>query len=416
MIDETKILEVLNKWNCWHKELSIGIERPKYLSEILKYIDRKEVLVLKGIRRCGKSTIIKQVMHAIINKNISKKQLLYLNLEDFNLAPYYSLNLFDKILDVYRKKINEDKKVYFFIDEIQLIEGWEKWIRTKYETDNIKFIVSGSCASLISKEFSTKLTGRNLSFTIKPLSFEEFLQFKKKSSNDLLDEYLEFGGFPEVVLENNPEIKQKILEQYFDDIIHKDIIDRYKIRNSKQVHLLAKYLAANACQKISYNKLAKSFGLSVDATINYIKYMIDAFLIQEVPYFSYSVRVKHDVTKLSKIYMIDNGLINVANVEFTKNLGKKYENAVCIKLFELFPEVSYWSEKNEVDFVADSIAINVVSSRKIPEREYLGLEEIKKKYRQIHNFILITENIKGKKGDNILVPLKEFLTTHDLGP
>ncbi len=415
MISEDVLFEVLNKWNCWSKELNIGIDRPKYVSKISKFIERKEVLVLTGIRRCGKSTIMKQLMYSLIKKGISREQLLYLNLEDFNFAQYYSLELFDRVLDVYKNKLNKNKKIYFFIDEIQLIDGWEKWIRTKYELDDIKFIVSGSSASLISKEFSTKLTGRNISFIIKPLSFEEFLQFKKGVATELLEQYLEFGGFPEVVLENNLELKQKILEQYFNDIIHKDIIDRHKIRNSKQVHLLAKYLSANACQKISYNKLAKSFGLSIDTVISYVNYMIDAFLIQEVNYFSYSVKVKHDVSKLPKIYVTDNGLINVASVEFTKNLGKKYENAVCVKLFELFEEVSYWSEKNEVDFVVDNLAINVVSSKSIPEREYLGLEEISKKFKQITSFILITENKKGRKENMIFVPLREFLLTHDLG-
>ena len=415
MIDENILFEVLDKWNCWNKELYIGVERPKYISELLKCVERKEILVLKGIRRCGKSTIMKQLMQSLIKEGKSKEQLLYLYLEDFNLARYHSIELFDKVLDVYRKKINPDKKIYFFIDEIQLINGWEKWVRTKYDLmEDIKFIVSGSCASLISREFSTSLTGRNLSFIIKPLSFEEFLQFKKINNRSIkeeefIEEYLEFGGFPEVVLENNAELKQKLLEQYFEDIIHKDIIERYKIRNSKQIHLLAKYLSANACQKISHNKLAKSFGLSVDTVITYVSYMIDAFLINEVTYFSYSVRIKHDVLKLSKIYVIDNGFINIANIEFTENLGKKHENAVCIKLLESFKEISYWSEKNEVDFVAGNTAINVVSSKIIPEREYAGLKEISEKFKQIKNKVLVTKSTKGKKREINLIPLKEFL-------
>ncbi|MBI2565107.1 ATP-binding protein [Candidatus Woesearchaeota archaeon] len=410
MINEQTLINILDKWNNWNEKINTGLPRRQYINEILKFMNRKEIIVLKGIRRSGKSTIMKQLMTVLNKKGFSKKQILYLNLEDYNLSRFLSIELLELVLQVYLKRMNPSKRIFFFIDEIQLVEDWEKWIRTKYDLqENIKFIISGSSASLISKEFSTKLTGRNISFQIKPLSFTELLDFKEGSKADLLNEYLEYGGFPEVVLEKEPNVKLKLLHQYFDDIIHKDVIDRYNVRNPKQVHLLAKYLCANTGQKISYHKLAKSFGLSNETTITYVKYLLDTFLFYEVNYFSYSARIKHDVTKLSKIYSADNGLINLADIKFSKENGKKYENAVCIKLIEKHNGISYWSEKNEVDFIVNDNAINVVSSEKIPEREFQGLEEIKKKFRQIKKFTIITKNTKETKGDIILTPILDFL-------
>lgn len=412
MIDEQSLLSVLDRWNLWNREINTGVARNKYLEEITPFLNRKEVIVLKGIRRCGKSTLMKQLMMSLLRTRVSKEQLLYLNLEDYNLSEFLSLELIEFVLKTYQKHVNSNKKIFFFIDEIQLVDGWEKWVRTKYDLqENIKFIVSGSSASLISKEFSAKLTGRNVSFQIKPASFAEFLAFKKSENNEtLLDEYLEYGGFPEVVLEKDVTVKLKLLRQYFEDIIHKDVIDRYNVRNPKQVHLLAEYLCANAGQKISYHKLARNFGLSTETAITYVKYLIDTFLFYEVNYFSYSVKTKYDVTKLSKIYIADNGLINITNIKFSQSLGKKYENGACIKILETSNTISYWSQKNEVDFVTNDTAINVVSSETIPEREYKGLEEIKKKFKQIKNTLLITKNKKETQKDVVLVPLKEFLT------
>lgn len=410
MIDEDSLMGVLDRWNAWNRQISTGVLRTQYVDEILKFMDRKEVIVLKGIRRSGKSTIMKQLMAVLIKKGILQHQILYLNLEDYNLSPFLSLELLEFVLQTYKKQMNSLKKIFFFIDEIQLVEGWEKWIRTKYDLqENIKFVISGSSAALISKEFSTKLTGRNLSFQVKPLSFTELLDFKEGREADLLSEYLEFGGFPEVVLETDINTKLKLLHQYFDDIIHKDVIDRYNVRNPKQVHLLAKYLCANAGQKISYHKLAKSFGISNETTITYVKYILDTFLFYEVNYFSYSARIKYDATKLSKIYVADNGLINIAEIKFSQETGKKYENAVCIKLTEKYGSIYYWSEKNEVDFIANNHAINVVSSQKIPDREFKGLEEIKRKFKQIKKFTIITPNKNETNNHLILIPIIKFL-------
>ena len=397
------IIEVLKKWNLWEKKIDTGIKREEYVNKIYSFMGRKEILVLKGIRRAGKSTIMKELMAELVRKGIGKKSILYLNLEDYNFSGSLKIPLFEEVLAAYRNYAMNKGKVYFFIDEVQKIPDWEKWIRTKYDLgENIKFIISGSSASLLSKELSTLLTGRNISFKIMPLSFKEFLIFNEKGK---MDEYLMYGGFPEVVLEKSEDKKATLLRQYFEDIIHKDIIDRYNIRNPKQLMDIAKYLVSNAGAKVSINKLGKVFGLSKDTISAYTGYMIDAFLLLEVTAFSYSAKIKHDVSKLPKLYVMDNGLINVVNVKYAKERWRLYENAVLVKLASGFDEVSYWADTgSEVDFIAGSRAINVTATDKIPDREFRGLEEFGKKHRQFTHTIVTEASTKG-----IMVSITDFL-------
>jgi len=402
-MDKETIISILKRWNLWDKKIDAGIKRKRYAKKIWPYMERKEILVLKGIRRAGKSTILKQLMKELVKNKVKKQDILYLNLEDYNFANSLNISLFEEVLEAYRAYFKNKGKVYYFIDEVQKIKGWEKWLRTKYDIgENIKFVITGSSASLLSKELSTLLTGRNISFKIMPLSFKEFAEF---SQNGHLEEYLIFGGFPEVVLEKSEEKKLTLLQQYFDDIIHKDIIDRYSIRNSKQLIEIARYLVGASGSKVSINKLSKVFGISKETISIYISYMIDACLLFEVTYFSYSAKIRHDVSKLPKLYAVDNGFINAVSVKYNQNKGQMFENAVLIKLLEQNDEVSYWSElQSEVDFVVKGSAINVTSTDNIPKREELGLYNFQKG-RKGFSSILVTKSINSKTR----VSLNEFL-------
>ncbi len=397
------ILQILKKWNLWEREIRVGIKRKRYIEKILPYLERREVIVLKGVRRSGKSTIIKQLMSELVKKGLDKRQMLYLNLEDYGFADDLNLGLFDEVLDAYRAYSKNKKTIYFFIDEIQKILSWEKWIRTKYDLDeDIKFVVTGSSASLSSRELSTLLTGRNFSFMVMPLSFGEFVYFTKDGK---LEDYMKYGGFPEVVLEKSEERKSSLLQQYFEDIVHKDIIDRHDIRNAKQVMDLARYLVSASGSKVSINKLSRVFGISKDTLSTYVSYMMEAYLLVEVTYFSYSAKTKHDVSKLPKLYSVDNGFVNIANIRYSGNLGQMFENAVLLKLAEKYGEISYWGELNsEVDFIAGKTAINVTAADEIPERELRGLENFGMKHKGFSR-LLVSKSLKQDK----IVPLQEFL-------
>ncbi|MEM4397073.1 MAG: ATP-binding protein [Candidatus Woesearchaeota archaeon] len=403
MIEKAELINILEDWNLWSHEIETGIIRETYLKNILPYIERKEILAIKGIRRSGKSTLMKQIMQMLLKKGIKKEQLLYLNLEDFRLKKFLSIELLEFVLNTYLEYTKNKKKIFFFIDEIHSIPKWETWIRTKYDLEkNIKFIITGSNASLLSKELSTLLTGRNLTFNVNVLSYKEYLYFNKKGS---ILEYLEYGGFPEVVLEKDKLKKRIILQQYFEDIINKDIISRYKIRNTELLKNLASFILENSGNKISYNLLGKSFGVTDDTISTYISYMIDAFLISKVPFFTYSLKKRHGVIYLPKFYALDNGLISISNI--SKNFGRKLENAIFLKLFSKGKEIFYYSEKNEVDFIFDNNAINVTFDNSIKEREILGLIEFKRKYKK-YNLILINQNI-NEEGEIKKIPYEKFL-------
>ena len=406
-MEEKIIIEVLKMWNPWGQKIESGILRKEYIKKIYPLLERKEVLVFKGIRRCGKSTILRQLIEQLIDHGASKNQVLYLNLEDYNFSGELKISLFEQVLSAYLGYTKNKKKIFFFIDEVQKIDGWERYIRTLYDQNrNIKFIVTGSSTKLLSKELSTLLTGRNLSLIIHPLAFREYQLFSKKKG---LAEFLQYGGFPEVVLEKSIEKKMRLLRQYFEDILYKDIIGRHAIRNAKQVIELATYLISTSGSKERANRLSKEFGISNEIISLYISYMVEAFLLIEAKFFSYSIKTRHDVAKLPKYYAADNGLINAVNVGYTRNKGQMYENAVAVKLNQEYGDISYWSDQqSEVDFVVSRRAINVTATDDVHQREWKGLAEFGAYHRNFAS-TLITESGKEEK----TISLVDFLLRHE---
>ncbi len=398
MITEQKLFETLKKWNFWERDINTGIERSEYLEELQQYITRKEIIVLKGIRRCGKSTIMRQLMKRLIKQNVAKEQILYLNLESYEFRNSKSIQLFEQTLNIYKKELNKDKKTYFFIDEIQEIPEWERFIRTIYDRDeNIKFFISGSNASLLSKELSTLLTGRNITFEIKPLTYREYKSF---TLTPQLEEYQLYGGFPEIVLETNTTIKKKLLKQYFEDIITKDVIERHKIRNNNNITNLAKYIIENSGTMFSINKLAKALKIDNEAVNNYLNAMKDAYLIIQVNHFSYSFKKRFDKNIHPKYYISDNGFFQIIQND-KKDIGQKFENLIAIELTHKHKEITYWLDKTEVDFIFEKTAINVTTDiTNIKKREYQGLKDFKRKYK---DFTL-----------NIITPTKSYIKHEEI--
>src|SRR3989344_3044292 len=256
------ILEILKEWNPWweNKELVKdweGTKRQEY-QDLLDSIKIKEITIILGVRRSGKSTLMYQIVDSLLKQSIKPEQILFVNLEDKKLT---NLDL-EEIYNEYRENLNPKNKAYIFLDEIHRKKDWETWIRKKYDLKtNDEFVISGSCSYLLKKEYSTLLTGRNLTFEVFPLSFNEFLLFKniKVDKNNLkkgiilektkllalksLNEYLNTGGFPEVFYKQE-NYKMKILKQYFDDILYRDIIDRYNL-NPRKAKDLALFLITN---------------------------------------------------------------------------------------------------------------------------------------------------------------------------
>lgn len=343
LLEQKNKLEIINKGDF--------ISREK-IDEIKNFIKIKHNIIVTGIRRCGKSVFLAQIANEFFNKyyyiNFEDERLANFNLEDFNKLYEICLELFDK-------------SNTFFLDEIQNIVGWERWVRRMYD-NNFKFFITGSNARLLSKELATLLTGRHLQVSLFPFSFKEFLNFNKfnlKKEDIYLTErrylitkyfsdYIKKGGFPEYLKYN----KIEILQEYFNDITQRDIVERYKIKNIKQIKELARYLITNTGNLTTYNQLKGLTQIkSVNTIINYISYLENAYLLFKVPYFSYSL--KKQVSNPFKIFAIDTGLRNAISFKFSKDVGRLYENLVAIELKRRGKEIYYWKNPlhEEVDFV-----------------------------------------------------------------
>src|SRR3989338_5983220 len=420
MMEINKLFE----WNSWWEnkesinELK-GKPREKYES-LIKSIGIKEIVIILGVRRSGKSTLMYQMIDRLLSGGVKPEQILFVNLEDKKLNE----DSLDDIYSAYRTSINPKERAYVFMDEVHRKEGWESWIRKKYDLkENCKFVISGSCSYLLKKEYSTLLTGRNLTFEVFPLSFKEYIEFQgiTITSNIILEKtrhlvinklnnYLKQGGFPEIFFKEE-RYKTKVLEQYFDDILYKDIIDRYNI-NSQKTKDLALFFATNFTGIISLRGVRGSLGLSYDVIKDYMSYFNDAFLFFTIDHFSYSF--KEQKTLPPKIYCIDNGLRNAVSFKFSKDAGKLAENAVFIDLKRRNRDIYYWAGNGEVDFVVKNrdnslTAINVSYTNDLDEREINALLEFKDNFEKAKDLVLITKDLEAKKKGVKLMPLWKWL-------
>lgn len=333
-------------------------------------LDMPHVEDILGVRRCGKTYFMYQLVYSLIESGIPKTNIVYINLDDDRLLPLNGDEL-RMLVDTYKEfyEISDKHKLYLFLDEIQNMPDWEKWIKSTYDRErNIKIIISGSNASLLSGDLSTLLTGRHLTTRMFPFSFAEFLevhdiktnlktlQYSKKNIEikKRFNEYMEKGGFPEVIL--YPSIKHReLLQSYFDDIIHKDIISRYNLRNPHTLKQLSIFCISNIAKQYTFNSFKKIFAdymaLSTDAIIDYLSYLDDAFLLFSLKHYDYSI--KKQIKKPKKLYCIDTGMVNAVSFRFSENIGQLYENLVFLQLLRSNCEMYYWQDEKglEVDFV-----------------------------------------------------------------
>jgi predicted AAA+ superfamily ATPase len=355
-------LELLNKWKTLENTFKRDIE-----NKILPFVSSKNCVFLYGPRRSGKSIVAKRILTQMPKNTITR----YVNLEDPKLMNLLNVDLMDTLSEGLKKK---DTIVF---DEVQLIKGWEKWVRRAVDTQQCQVIVTGSSAKLLSGEFATTLGGRGIGFQILPLSFAEFHRVSKKS----FEEYLKLGGYPEVVL--NPEKKDKLLESYFELTLIKDIVTRYNIRDTASLRNLALYLLTNSSKETSLKQIRNTLGLSYDTIRQFIEYLESSFLIFQVLHFSYSL--KESLTKPRKIYAIDTGMQQYATKSFTPDSGQLAENAVAIELKNKGNEVFYWKGKREVDLIAKNkieiTPINITYTSTPSAREYEGLMEFTNNYK-----------------------------------
>ena len=380
MLTKETLREVIISQREQLNKLDLGILREK--GKEIK-IEDSFALLITGIRRCGKSTFLNQILK-------KQKKGYYLNLEDPRLEGF-DLSDFNKIETIMKETYGQ-KGVYFF-DEIQNIDKWEKFIRYLIDKKE-KVIITGSNASLLSRELGTKLTGRYLQVELFPFSFEEFLNIKKENpSAKSFEEYLSKGGFPEFLKKENPSILHELLS----DVVLKDIAVRFGIKNTNILNKIAIYVISNVGKEFSYNSIKKMFDIkSVQSVIDYVSYFENAYLIFTVPKFSYSYKQQQVSPK--KVYSIDNGFSYANSASFSKDRGKMLENIVFLGLRKKYRDIFYFQEKNECDFIikqkekiVSAIQVCFDFNEENKDREINGLISALKKF-NLNEGIILTYN------------------------
>ena len=310
-------------------------------------IKTKKITVISGVRRSGKSTLLYQISQEY-------KGYYYLNFEDERLLDF-TYSDFNNLYEIFMENFGEQK--IFFLDEIQNILGWEKFVRRLFSAEN-KVFITRSNAKLLSSELSTSLTGRYQKIELFPFSFKEFLDYQKfdlkkfytTKEKGLLkkyfNQYLEFGGFPEVV---ESQDKNELIQLY-QDILINDLIVRFRIKDIKSFRELALYLLSNTASLVSFNNLKKILGLNSTTTVkNHIEFLEESYLNFTIPKFDYSL--KKQIINDKKIFSIDTGLVRAVSFAFSENYGQLLENIVFLELKRRGKEIYYYLNKQECDFV-----------------------------------------------------------------
>jgi len=393
-MDKNILKEILFEQKELLREKERGIEREE-LKTIKRYIRVPHVVVISGLRRSGKSTLLLQILDAFYDDNV-----YYCNFEDERLTDFTSKD-FNMLYETFLEIFGENK--VFFFDEIQNIKGWEVFVRRMYDSGN-KIFITGSNASMLSKEIGTRLTGRYVPIELFPFNFREYLLFNKVKVEDKsllltkkrvtlkrhFNRYLEKGGVPEYLKYE----ERDTLSALYKDIIYRDIVARYEIREIKALRELSVYLLSNVGTMISYNRLKDMLGLGSSHTVkNFIEYLENTYLISTLPMFSYSVRKQ--IKNPRKIYAVDTGLLKIASIHFSANKGRFLENLVLVELKRRQKEVYYYKTENglEVDFVV-RVGTKVLEVIQVTQ----SLANTKTKEREINALLETLKELKKKEG------------------
>lgn len=379
----------LEDWNSWWlsgevERNSVGMLRDS-LASVKDLIGIPKVKVIVGVRRCGKSTLLYQIIDYLIRENLAEpNEIVLMNFDD---ARFRAVSV-DKIYETYIE-MQRPKKIFLFLDEVHKAKDWVSLVRRLSDQRKADIFVTDSSSYYIPRDYARVLTGRKLEMELYPFSFSEYLKFynvdirpygmeNRSALRGYLRDFMRYGGFPEVHVYRH--IWKKILIGYFDDIITQDVVSRFSV-DYRKVNDLAYYLISNIGQRITLRKLRNILGLGLDTIEKYLDHLESVYMIFTVR--RYSTKVKEQIVSPRKIYAIDTGLANVIGYTSSENLGPTLENLVFIELkrrgYDLF---YYQSNDKEIDFI-------VLENRRIVELINVAytLENEKTRRREINSLI-----------------------------
>jgi len=408
----------------WKNEKYKELFHRDIASKLIKQIEYKEIEVLQGIRRAGKSTVFKLVINHLMEE-VDARSILYVNFDD----PYFS-ELWGDARKLYgllelSEKINGVKPKYVFFDEIQNVEMWEKYVKAIYDNERVKKIyITGSNSSLLSSEYAVSLSGRYLKTIVYPLSLKEIYQIEKIESYfelldntpkvlNIIDSMMEFGSFAEVYKKEASEHKRELILNYYETIILKDCVANHGIREVKQFKELTHYLISNGASLYAYSTISKALGINENSIKNYIYALEDAYLYAELKQFSYSL--KGQIRSKKKGYLVDNSFLGNISFRFSNNKGKLFENLVYSELKKRGYEIFVFNDgsfecdflvKQENELMAIQVCYELHSGNQ--EREIKGLIEIEKKFKVSKKLLLTYNQEESVEGIDILPFWKYF--------
>ena len=333
------------------------IIRERYLKNIRPFYDQNLIKVLIGIRRSGKSVLLTQIMDELKNSNIDDNHIIYMNFEDLDNEEYTDYKKLNKYI---KEKIKDKDKYYIFFDEIQNVDSWEKVVNSLRASENTSLFITGSNSDLLSSDLATHIVGRYVSFKITPFTFKEVCELlnikdKNEIENEFLD-YLKWGGMPQRFMQIDENSKKIYLNDIYDSIIVKDIINRFNIKDLDLLNRIVTYLITTPSQTFSPENLKKYFesisrSVSLETIYNYLDYLVKANLISKAE--RYDIRGKRILTGKYKYYLTDLGFTNILSEGKKAQIGAYLENIVYNELISRGYTVNVGSiDSGEVDFVA----------------------------------------------------------------
>ena len=410
--------ELILEW----QELWIPEYKPRSIDEAVFENKVKKINLFTGCRRAGKTYIMFQIIdHLNKRMGVNREDIVYLNFEDERIE--WKTEVLTELLPTL-VELYDERDYYLFLDEIHHIPKWDRWVRRIYDRyKNFNIYLTSSSSKLSTKEIPYSLRGRTLTYEVFPLSFQEFAAFKGIKLTDHkkmgavqrakmvkpINEYLTYGGFPEVVIEPSERKKRLLVQEYFRTIIALDICERYNVKNTSLIHDYIKLILSQTYHSTNkiYNTL-RSSGISVgkETLLNYTKYMEDIYFSFFVQIFS--PKVKDRLYYPRKVYFIDNSFINHITTKFSDDIGRQMENVIYLTLLPKYgtENIFYWKDPkgNEIDFVLlkDKKVINLIqvcydpSETIIKEREIRSLSTGAKELK-CNDLTIITKNYKGKE-------------------
>lgn len=408
----------------WDDRSYSNLMKRSILEKLINKLSLKEIQVLLGVRRSGKSTLFQLLINHLMVQ-VDPKSILYINFDD----PYYAdiwqdAKLLYKVIET-AEKLTGIKPIYLLLDEIQNVDGWERFVKSNYDSNQFKKIfITGSNSSLLKGNYARLLSGRYVKDYVYPLSYKEILldadiknplelYNNKIKAIKLVEDMLLYGSFPEIFGISDLQLKREVLLTYYETIVLKDCVFNYQVRETKTLRKLALYMLTNCSTLYSYNSLAKNLESNDNTVKEFIHILENGFLIDEIKNFSYSLKTQTRSKK--KSYCVDNGLLQAVVLRFSEDKGKLFENLVFTELKKSNQYKIYFSnDEKECDFIinkdkkmtAIQVAFEINTMNR--EREINGLTTAMKKFKIDKGYIITFDQKESLDDEKEIIPFWEL--------